>query len=342
MKNDTALVSIVILAWNGKAYLNDCIASVAAQSYPNIELTVIDNNSEDGSRKILCQLQKDIRIHGKQFTLVENDHNVGFAKGHNQGIVATKGEYYLALNQDVLLSKDFVRKAVDICLTDEVIGAVQGKILQYDLMRKQRTKIIDTVGLTAFKSWRIIDEGQGQQDNGQYDSPHGLFLVNGVAPLFRRKALEVISLNGEYFDEDFFAYGEDVDISWRLNLYGWKCVYTPEAIAWHDRTTSKKSGSSYAEFIARRKQISPWARRIGWRNQHLLFFKNADISLLFRCLFKVCWREFQLLLYLILFERSTLAAIPELFKLLPVIKEKRRIIMRQRAVPPSQIIKWFQ
>ncbi|MFZ5559724.1 MAG: glycosyltransferase family 2 protein [Patescibacteria group bacterium] len=322
---DSKIVSINILTYNGQKFIEACLNSVLKQTYPNIEVLVVDNNSTDNTIEKVKEILREFK--GNQRVIL-NKRNLGFAGGHNIGIRESRGKYIVCLNQDVVLDKDFVKYGVEATEEDKRIGSVQAKVLQ--LNNGIRTNIIDTVGFTVFKSGKILDTGQGEKDKGQYDSLIEIFGVNGVAPFYRREALNDVKLGKEYFDEDFFCYAEDFDLAFRFRWNGWKCIYSPKAILWHDRTSSKSAGGGWKEFRMIRKSQLLWMRKISWRNLWLAFIKNLPLSSFFKLPFLK--RQIKFFFYLFFFEPKVLFSIFEIIKLMPRMLSKRKIIMKNKNV----------
>jgi len=136
------LVSIIILTYNSEKYIGDCLKSISEQTYKDIEVIVVDNNSNDGTKRILREIKGGQRV-------IENSINLGYAGGNNVGIEASKGEYVILLNPDVVLDKNFIQEIINSFEKNPKIGSVQGKIYQFN--QGQKTKIIDTVGFSVFK-----------------------------------------------------------------------------------------------------------------------------------------------------------------------------------------------
>lgn len=336
------LVSINILTWNSEKYIENCLGAVFAQSYRELEINIIDNDSRDKSRDIL----KRIIANNPAFNinLILNDKNVGFAVGHNQAIRISHGEFILALNCDVVLDSNFVAKAIEIFRRNEKIGSIQAKI--YQLQDGRKTTIIDTVGFKLFKSGRIIDEGHGFGDDMIYNTEKQIFGVNGAAPIYRKLALDDVAIANrsnqkEYFDEDFFAYVEDVDLAWRLRWRGWQCVFAPSIIAWHDRFSSKRLKKNWLDFVKLRRSQSFFAKKLNWRNQWFLFIKNQSFINFVLFLPWFLWRQTQLFLYLMLFEPKILMVIPYILRLSSKMLKKRRLILKTRKVSDREMRKWF-
>ena len=200
--NKKGLVSINIVNWNGRRYLEQCIESILKQTYKPIEINIIDNFSTDGSMEYLRNKYPEIRI-------VENKKNQGFSKAHNQGILLSKGEYIIPLNFDIVLSTDFVEKMVEAVNMSKEIGMVSGKL--YKKNEYRISQIIDTTVIIMHTMFPC-DRGENNLDKGGYGKYEYIFGASGAAPLYRKEMLEDIKIGDEYFDEDFFIYVEDVDL----------------------------------------------------------------------------------------------------------------------------------
>lgn len=311
------LVSIIVLTYNSEKYIGDCLKSIINQTYRNTEILIVDSNSKDNSVEIAKRILEG--YYGNQ-QIILNDKNLGYAKGNNLGIKQSKGEYIIILNPDVVLDKNFVQEVVGRFEENSKIGSIQAKV--YQLNNNQATRIIDTVGFKFFKSGRIIDIGQGKEDETQYDKSSEIFGVNGTAPAYRRVALNSIRLKEEYFDEDFFMYVEDFDLAWRLNSRNWLAIFEPRAIAWHDRTSSKLISGGWKEFRKTRKSQPLWLRKISWRNMWLTYIKNLPLKSFFCPQFLK--RQIKFSLYLAFFEPRVLLAKFQIIKLLPKMLKKRK------------------
>ena len=313
------LASIIVLTYNSEKYIEKCLNSVFEQTYDNVELIIVDNCSKDNTiekaRGILREYKGNRRV-------ILNKKNLGYAGGNNIGIKESRGEYVFIVTPDVILEKNYIKIVIGEFDKDPHIGSVQGKY--YQLNNGIKTKIIDTVGFEFFKSGRIIDRGQGEKDSGQYNTREEIFGVNGAAAAYRRVSLNDIKYKEEYFDEDFFCYAEDFDLGWRAKNKGWKCIYAPQAILWHDRTSSKSIGGGWKEFRKTRKSQSLWMRRISWRNMWLAFVKNLPLKSFFN--FQFLKRQIKFSSYLFFFEPRVLLAKFSIIKLLPKMIKKRKYV----------------
>jgi len=244
----------------------------------------------------------------------------------------------LCLNQDVVLDKDFVKRAIEILEKYGQVAAVQGKLLRMPLF----SKIIDTTGLVMLKNRRIIARGQGQIDRGQFEKIEEIFGADGAVPIYRRKALVDVKIKKEYFDEDFFCYKEDVDLAWRMQLYGWKTIYQPTAIAWHWRGSGDSATRTPWGIIKERRKINQFSKYLSFKNQRLMQIKNEQVGLLLKHLPWFLSKEIASWFYVLLFERYTWRAIKDLFNQTPRAWQKRKIIMAKKRVNAKEIGRWFE
>lgn len=313
------LVSVILVNWNGRRYLVDAFPSLYRQTYTPLEIILVDNASTDGTVEY-------VEAEHPQVLLIKNPENYGFCKANNQGIRIAKGSYILFMNPDVRLKEDFIEKAVQAAESEEQIGMVGGKLLTV----KDPT-CIDTTGIVLEKTRRAFDRGQGERDEGQFDQMEEVFGISGAACLCKRQMLEAIKVQEEYMDELFFAYKEDVDLSWRARLAGWKCVYTPFAVAYHDRTWS----------LGNRKQVPLWIRRHSLKNRYLMLLKNDRWSEIRPCLKDILWYELTSLGYILFREPHLFLALFQVIRWLPQALKKRAIIQKGAKVGKEDLIRWF-
>ena len=341
MKN---LVSVNIINFNNKETIIPAIKSAISQTYKNIEILIMDNNSKDGS---LEMIKKFIKANSSvPIKLIENKENLGFAKAHNLGIKICNGEFILCLNSDAILTPKYIENAIKL-FSDPKVGAVQGKLLKYDFSKNKPKKInnyniIDTTGLVMLKNRRIINRGQGKPDKNQYQKIEEIFGPDGAAPIYRKSTLEDVAINDQYFDEDFFCYKEDVDLAWRMKLFGWKTIYCPFCVAFHSRGAGESAKTSYINIIKERRKIKSLPKYWSFKNQRLMQIKN-ELPLLFLKHFPY-WviKEIGSWLYILFFETYTLKAIKELIFQFPNALKKRQIIMKNKRVNWREMEKWFK
>jgi len=329
------LVSINIVAWNEEENIAKSLGSALNQSYKNIEIFLVDNASED---RTVEKAKEICKSSGSQipFTIVQNAANLGFGGGHNVGFENSHGEAVLCLNADCELDKDFVQYAVEVLKKHKAVSAVQGKL------HNPRTNKIDTTGLVMFKNRRVINRGQGTEDTGQFEQLEEIWGADGAAPVYRRAALEDVKIENEYFDQDFFAYKEDIDLSWRMRLAGWSIVYQPQAIAYHDRSAGEGVAKNPLQIIEARKKVSEFAKFHSFANQRLMLIKNETPLLFLKYAPLVIAKELAAVSYVLVLERYGLRATREFFRLLPRVIKKRRHVMAKRRIGDKEMEKWLQ
>lgn len=353
-------ISIIIIYYNTHQYLKSCFEGILNQTYKNIEIIFIDNASPDESG---LQFVRDNYGDNNRVQIVANKENVGYAGAANQGIRMSiegknadaalknidwppssdfiKADYVVITNPDIIYTPEYFEKLINRTEKDPKIAAATGKVYKYDFNNEKPTDIIDTVGLIAYKNRRIADDGQGMVDAGQFDKEAFVFGVSGACPLYRSKALEDIKVLDEYLDSDFFMYKEDVDLSWRLLLYGWKNLYFPESVAYHGRGTGVIKRFTAAEIFNGRKKLSRFQKQYSFRNQIIMEKKNELSQNFWRDFFPILFKRIALLFYSIIFEPYLFKAYWEYLKLLPKIRQKRKIIMQNLRVSPKEMHKWF-
>jgi GT2 family glycosyltransferase len=307
-------ISAVTITWNSREVISGCLESLLAEGTDIAEIIVVDNASTDGTRELIREQYPTVR-------LIENEENLGFAGGANQGIRASSGEFVLLVNPDVSFEAGFVASLVDAISKDGRAGAAAPKLI------RPGGGVIDSAGLLMRKDRKAVDRGRDEQDTGQYDTPCRVFGACGAAALLRRSMLEDVAVGGEYFDETFFAYKEDVDLAWRANLLGWKAVYVPGASAVHGRGWKQSS----------RDKIPRYIRRHSHKNRYLAILKNDDLVNLVAHLPHVLFYELKLFVYSLLFEPFLLLAYWDAILLFGAALKKREAVMARRRLSPREM-----
>ncbi|MGC1176989.1 MAG: glycosyltransferase family 2 protein [Candidatus Saccharimonadales bacterium] len=257
MDKKLSKVAVVVPNWNGADSLGACLDSLSAQSL-KAQIIVVDNGSVDGSLKLL-EAYQDIEV-------IKHNENKGFAGGVNAGFrraIEQGFDYVAAFNNDAIADKQWLKHLVQVLDKNPDLGIVTCKLLSAN------GKHIDSTG-DYYTTWGLsYPRGRGETDVDAYDDKLEIFGGSGGASLYRVSMLEEIGL----FDEDFFAYYEDVDLSFRAQLADWKVRYVPQAVVYHQisATSSKLKGFTTYQTM---------------KNLQLLFYKNVPR----RYLFRVGWR----------------------------------------------------
>ncbi len=249
-------VAIVVLNWNGADIIGKCLYSLKKLQYNNFQIVVIDNNSQDTSREVLQKMEKEF---GDLLHVIYHHTNSGFDGGVNIGIhyaLSHKFDSIALFNSDAEPDKKWLGHLVNILKTKKEVGIATGLLLHED------GKTIDSTG-DWYSKWGLSFPRSRDQKSNIIPESGYVFSASGGASLYRAELFKDIGI----FDEDFFAYYEDVDISFRAQLAGWKVYYTNKAIAYHEQ-----GGTS--------KKIPGFTIKQTFRNLPLLFIKNVPAPFL--------------------------------------------------------------
>jgi GT2 family glycosyltransferase len=318
------LVSVTVVCYNHSRYLQRCVNSLRAQNYTNIEIIFIDNASTDGSQMILASMP-DVR-------LIANKINTGFSAAQNLGIGSAAGDWILCLNPDTRLEPNFISELVRAGTLDERVGTVCPKIRR---MREDGTTadppLLDSTGVYFTPLLRHHDRGSQQPDVGQFETPQYVFGYTGAAVLFRRAMIEDVSIDGEFMDVDFFFFREDADVSWRAQLLGWKCIYTPFAVGYHVRTVFENNRSSLSALINMHST----------KNRFLMRIKNITPRVYWKVLVPATIRDLGIFAYVLFRERTSLSGLLWIIKNWRKTWRKRCWIQTRAKVSSPEIASWF-
>jgi GT2 family glycosyltransferase len=310
-------VTIAIVTYNSARHVEACLTGVARQSYPSLEVFVVDNASTDDT-------VPRVREAAQSLKLVENDVNRGFAAAHNQAIRLATGEYYLSLNPDVVLNGSFVAEVVRAAESDPATGSVTGKLIR-------SPRVIDSTGIYMTPNVRHLDRGSEEQDRGQYERCQYVFGASGAAAFYRRQMLQDVAIDDEFFDEDFFVYREDADLAWRAQLLGWRAIYTPHAVATHERRVVPE----------RRKSLPPELNMHSVKNRFLMRLKNQSIREWLSLPLGFV-RDLQVIGYVLLVERTSLPGLLFVVRHVRRIRWKRNQIAARRTASAAEMLRWFK
>ena len=271
-------VAVVILNWNGLDFLRRFLPSICASTYPNLDIIVGDNASNDNSVSF-------VRENYPQIKISINDQNYGFAGGYNRVLNSLDQDYFVLLNSDVEVEPGWIEPVIQLMEKDRSIAAAQPKILS-----QSNKKLFEYAGAAGgfldifgypFCRGRIFDSLE--VDSSQYDQSSEIFWASGAA--FFIKRLKWLEMNG--LDEDFFAHMEEIDLCWRLKNNNYKIMYCAESTVFH-----VGGGTLNAE--------SPFKTYLNFRNNLVLLQKNLPAGKSTVIIFLRFWLDFlSLLKYLI-------------------------------------------
>jgi GT2 family glycosyltransferase len=321
--------SVIVLNYNGGRLLHDCLQSLEAQELEGgFEVLLVDNLSTDGSPEEAHSRFPDIR-------LIRAVTNLGFAGGNNLGIAGARGRHIVLINNDACARPGWLAALVAAAESDVRVGAVTGKVLF-----AEPPGLIQNAGGLLLTDGSGAERGYEQPDHGQFDSVEEVFAICGAGVLLSRGMLEDVG----GFDETYFLYYEDIDLSWRMRLRGWKVLYQPAAVIEHVHSASSGEWSSMFVFHVD-------------RNRLFTVFKNAPWGFVLRSFLGFYARALGNLTG----GRPTTAGAPgqaprtpgprragvhlrvalSFLRWLPAMLARRRRIRRQRSVPDSEIRRWL-
>jgi GT2 family glycosyltransferase len=229
--------SVVIVNWNGRQWLEQCIPALASQSFAEFETIVVDNGSDDASLHWLAEKWPSIRV-------VSLPNNHGFAHGNNLGIALARSDLIVTLNNDTAVAPDWLAHLIDAAAEPQ-IGMVACQIKQW-----RRPELLDSTGIEVDWTGTAWQRGHNAPV-AEALAAGDVFGPSGAAALYRRAMLDDVGL----FDADFFAYYEDVDLAWRAQNAGWRCRYAPAARLRHYQSATGGRFPEQKLFLLSRNKI---------------------------------------------------------------------------------------
>ena len=310
------MVSINIVTFNSGTDIGPCLDSLNRQTFRDFRIRVLDNASSDRTLDVVSAYDVD---------LVRSPSNTGFAKAHNELIREFPATHVLILNPDTVLRPDFLEQTVRALERSPQAASATGKLLRMD------GKTFDSTGIVMTRNQRHLDRGADEPDLGQFDESGEVFGPSGAAALYRMKALEDVAINGQFFDEDFFAYREDADLAWRCRLLGWTSIYVPEAVALHRRRVTPE----------RRGELPALINYHSVKNRFLLRINNMTSGLYRRDFLPVTLRDAAVIGFVFLREWRSIPALFYVVRHFPRLWRKRRKIQARRRIDESALLPWF-
>jgi len=320
-----ASVCVTVVTYNTRQFIERCLESIFEQSYTPLEVVVVDNASMDGTRGVLARHEDRIRVS-------YNNENLGFAVAQNQALARSKSEWVLVLNPDVVLMPDFIERLVEAAQMDDRAGTVCGRLLAIGRDLKIPAKpLIDSAGLYFTPAMRHFDRGWHEPDDGRFRETEYVFGASAAAALYRREMIEDISDGLNFFDPDFFSYREDADVAWRAQLFGWRCLYIPEAVGYHVRRVNP----------ANRRSVPAVLNMHSVKNRFLMRVKNMTGGVYRRYWKPTTSRDLLVIGGCFLREPKSLAAFWHFARCFGRSLAWRRRIMNRRRVSDESLAQWF-
>lgn len=254
--NTMSFISVIIPSYNGRNFLETCLRALSKQTYTNFETLLVDDASTDNSLSF-------VQAHYPTTRIIALKKNVGFAAAVNEGIRQAKGQYLALLNNDTETDENWLKELHRALESHRKAGFCASLMINYT-----NRSLVDCAGI-GFSSWgRAYKRGEGEAVD-HYQQPSFIFGASAGAAMYRRALFERIGL----FDEDFWAFFEDVDLSFRAQLAGFPCLYVPTAVVYHVGTASHNKTSMKLRYT-------------GYRNKQWVIFKNYPAYYLFKYYFK--------------------------------------------------------
>ena len=247
-------LSVIIPSWNGKKFLDTCLTSLEKQTCQDFEIFIIENGSTDGSLEYLKERFPSVKV-------IDMKTNTGFAAAVNAGIKAANSELIFLLNNDTEVHEDCIKESLNAVQRYPDDSFYSCKMINF-----YNREVLDGAGDCVPRNMNPFRRGQLWQDGDEFRVSQRIFGACAGAAVYKRQALKEVGC----FDEDFFAYYEDVDVSMRLQLAGHTCRYIPKAVVYH--IGSATTGSLFNPFVAANLA----------RNKWLLLIKNISVNLMIR------------------------------------------------------------
>ncbi len=356
-----ASVLIHIVTWNSQDSVLVCIRSALSQvGLERLEVLLTDNASKNG---IADRVESNF---SGRATLIRNSKNLGFCGAHNQGVahfLEGKFDYLFLLNPDLRLEPNAISELVKSIESDFAAGCACPKLLRADAELSVVTpQVLDAAGMYITPALRHFDRGSNQPDSNEFANPCYVFGGSGAALLMKREfvldmlvdagpremdkcrihpeLLEGADRRPQLLDEAFFAYREDADLAWRAQILGWYCAYVPSAVGYHERVVLPE----------RRSLLPAKLNALGVRNRFLLQINNFSLLDAPQAFFEgVVFRNLLVLFGVMLWERTSLKAIHDVFLVLHRALERRNVVFRKRLEkqektkrPCLNVGRWFK
>lgn len=323
-------VAVLMVTHDSAADLPAGLAAVGELRPPPAELVVVDCASSDAS---VAEARRSAPA-AIPASFAPLGENLGFAGGMNRAIALSTAPYLLTLNADARPQPGFLAALVARLEAPQParVAAVTGRLVRSAAAGPPEPEpLLDACGMRLSWTWRHFDRGSGERDRGQFAAAERVFGATGAATLWRRAALEDVAIAGEIFDERYHSFREDAELAFRLRERGWEILYEPSAVAIHRRRVLPE----------RRAALPAAVNRHSLKNRYLLRIDHQTAGNFLWTLPATLARDLAALAWVLLRERSSLAAYGWLWQRRRELAAHRRLIQARRTVPARAVGRWF-
>ncbi len=345
-------LSVHLVTWNGAKYVPFLFESLRKQTFTDWHLYILDNNSADGT---VAAIEKELVDFPISHTFYKLSENTGFAGGHNRLYKETKSKYFLPLNQDMYLEPDCLLKLIDFMENHQDVGSLSPRLMRWNFAQVEEgnlsnsfTDQVDTLGLRVYRNRRVVDQ-YGLQAWGKLKEQFSedsleVFGNSGALPLFRKKAIDAVAFSDRtFFDESYHSYKEDVDLAYRLRSAGFQSFVLLSAVTYHDRSAAgPEGGMSDMAASKNKKQQSSWVKYHSYKNHLMTLYKNEYWQNILLDFPWILWYELRKLIWFLLFDRSVLKGLGEMWRLRKAIRDRKLEIRRKRVVGWREMRVWWR
>lgn len=324
-------VTVGVVLHDSAADIHACVTALAGQTRQADAVVVLDNGSSDGGLEVARAAMPEARLERSAV-------NTGFAAAHNRVMALEPADVHVLLNPDCRLAPTFIERAVNALDVDPTIGSVSGRLLRFRddspdsaPLEELDSDVLDSTGMVAHRNRRVLDRSSDLSAAGRDLAAADVFGASGAAAVYRRTMLEDVAFEGEFLDEGFFAYREDVDLAWRAQLLGWRCRYVPTALARHRRRVAP----------GRRGRLPARINRLAVGNRWRVIAKNELPDGWRRDWPVILARDLQILGFCALREQRSLLAAIDVARDAGPLRARRRDVMRRRRADDDDVLGWF-
>lgn len=269
------LVTLIVLNWNGKTLLEECLQSLKKTEYDNLEIIVVDNGSTDGSIEMVGKLP------GVQ--LIANKTNLGYTGGNNAGFKAAKGKYVITVNNNIIVDPAWLKDPIKYLENDDTIGVISSRQMNY--FNKNTIDHLYSYPTRILLPGRM-GHGEQYQVKPLFSSAGYAFGASGASAMYRKKMLDEIG----GLEESFFIYQEECDLQMRVFLNGWKCLYVPSSVVYHKESVTMNKHKSMFYYLHERNRI--------W-----YIYRNYPLGIILKNLPVILFRELRTMLNIVVLRR---------------------------------------